>query len=117
MNPFTYCELHTPDAEQAKSFYRALFDWKLADHQTPMGTYTEIVPGDGPMGGLMTVKDAPTGWVVYVRVDDLRASTQKARELGAKVLADHVEIAGQGHFSLIVDPTGAQLGLWQPKAS
>jgi uncharacterized protein len=54
-------------------------------------------------------------WVAYVNVDDLQAATAKAKSLGATVIKDQVEVKGGGSFSIITDPTGAMLGLWQPK--
>jgi uncharacterized protein len=59
--------------------------------------------------------DALPQWVPYVLVDDIAASTGKAKSLGAKVLADVTEIPGKGSFSMLVDPTGAAFALWQPK--
>ena len=50
-------------------------------------------------------------------VDDIGAATQKAKSLGAKVMKDVTEVKGVGSFSVIVDPTGAALALWQPKSS
>jgi predicted enzyme related to lactoylglutathione lyase len=50
-----------------------------------------------------------------VGVDDVAASTRKAKELGAKVMMDKTEIADAGWMSVIVDPTGATIALWQPK--
>lgn len=49
----------------------------------------------------------------YISVGDVKASTAKARELGAKTLKDVTEIPGMGWFSVIEDPTGAVFGLWQ----
>jgi predicted enzyme related to lactoylglutathione lyase len=51
--------------------------------------------------------------MAYVLVDDIKAATAKARELGANVMKDSVEVMGAGFFSIITDPTGAMLGLWQ----
>jgi predicted enzyme related to lactoylglutathione lyase len=48
-----------------------------------------------------------------VLVDDLRASTDKARELGGTVIRDATPIPGMGSFSLIQDPAGAIFGLWE----
>jgi predicted enzyme related to lactoylglutathione lyase len=31
-------------------------------------------------------------------------------------MKDVTEVMGEGSFSVILDPTGAALGLWQPKA-
>ena len=62
------------------------------------------------------VKGAPSNWLAYVNVDNLKASTEKARELGAKVMQEPMEVMGMGSLSIIIDPTGAALGLWQPAA-
>jgi predicted enzyme related to lactoylglutathione lyase len=59
------------------------------------------------------VPGAPSAWLAYVNVDDVKASTEKARALGATVLKDVTEVPGMGWFSVILDPTGAALGLWQ----
>ena len=59
--------------------------------------------------------NAGSMWVAYVNVHDLKAATAKAKSLGATVIEDQVEVNGRGSFSIITDPTGAMLGLWQPK--
>jgi predicted enzyme related to lactoylglutathione lyase len=48
-------------------------------------------------------------------VDDIIAATAKAKKFGAKVMKDVTEVMGAGSFSIIIDPSGANLGLWQPK--
>ena len=85
-NPFVHVELDTPDVAKAKAFYGKLFDWKLED--VPMGdgtTYTMIGVGEGTGGGMMKnpMPNAPSIWLAYVLVDDIKAATQKARSLGA----------------------------------
>ncbi len=117
-NPFVHVELATNDVAKAKSFYGKLFDWKLED--VPMGdagTYTMIGVGDGTAGGMMKnpMPSAPSMWLAYVLVDDIDASTKKAASLGAKVMKGVTEVMGMGWLSIIVDPTGAMLGLWKPK--
>jgi uncharacterized protein len=117
-NPFVHVELHTGDLGRAKEFYSKLFGWKLQDAPMPGGgTYTMIDVGTGTGGG-MTVNQAPGApphWLAYVGVDDVRASTRKARELGAKVVVDVMEVGDYGTMSVITDPTGATLAMWQPK--
>ena len=117
-NPFVHVELNTTDPEKAKTFYGALFDWQMED--MPMGpgmTYTMIQPGEGTGGGLMKhpVPGAPSAWLPYVIVDDVKASTEKAKSLGASVMKDVTEVPEMGWFSIIMDPTGAVLGLWQSR--
>jgi predicted enzyme related to lactoylglutathione lyase len=114
-NPFVHVELHTHDPERAKKFYTELFDWKLDN--VPDMDYTIINVGEGTGGGMMKspMPDALPQWVPYVLVDNIAASTEKAKSLGARVLADVTEIPGMGLYSMLVDPTGAAFALWQPK--
>ena len=115
-NPFVHVELSTSDVAKAKSFYGSLFAWKLEDVDIPGGpAYTTIGVGDtGPGGGMMKhpVPGAPSVWLAYVYVDDIDASIKKARELGAKIAREKTEVPGFGSLAIIVDPTGAELGLW-----
>jgi len=116
-NPFVHVELNTTDVAKAKGFYGKLFDWKMEDVPMESGTYTMIGVGDGTGGGMMKhpMPNAPAMWMPYVLVDDVRAATQKVRELGGTVMRDVTEVPNMGWFSILVDPTGAHLGLWQAK--
>jgi predicted enzyme related to lactoylglutathione lyase len=116
-NPFVHVELASPNVAKSKDFYSKLFDWKLKD--MPMGegkTYTTIGVGEGTGGGMMPAPPgAPPGWYAYAQVDDIKAATKKAKDLGAKVVKDVTEVPDMGWFSFIEDPNGAALGLWQTK--
>lgn len=115
-NPFVHVELSSTDIGAAKSFYGKLFDWQLEDVvMSPEMTYTMIKAGDGTGGGMMQqmIPGAPSAWLSYVQVDDIKASTAKAASLGANIVQDVTEVPGMGWFSVIVDPTGASFGLWQ----
>lgn len=116
-NPFVHVELATTDIGKAKQFYGKLFDWKLEDMPMPDGSYTLIDVGEGTGGGMMKhpMPGAPSMWMAYVLVDDIEAATGKARSLGAQVMRDVTPVQEMGFFSIIVDPTGAHLGLWQSK--
>ncbi len=116
-NPFVHVELNTTDLDLAKAFYGKLFDWTLEDTPMQDGTYTLIKVGEGTGGGMMKhpVPGAPSMWLPYVAVADVRASTEKAKALGAKVLLEVQEIPNVGWFSVIMDPTGATVALFKPK--
>ena len=109
-NPFVHVELNTTDVDKSKTFYGKLFDWKLED--IPMGdeTYTMIGVGTGTAGGIIKnpMPGAPSMWLAYVAVDDIHASTAKAKSLGATIVRDVTEVPGMGWFSIIMDPTGAR---------
>jgi uncharacterized protein len=118
-NPFVHVELHTAHLPKAKAFYGKLFDWKLKDlDMGDFGSYTLVNVGKKGTGGGM-VKESGRGkkaaWMPYVVVKDIDASTKKAKKLGAKVVQGVTEVSGMGWLSVIVDPTGATLGLWETK--
>jgi predicted enzyme related to lactoylglutathione lyase len=117
-NPFVHVELHTKDLAKAKAFYTKLFDWKLDDMPMPGGggSYTLINVGEGTGGGMMQSEDPnmPPFWLAYVGVADVVASTKRAKDLGATVLHDVVQVGDFGKMSVLSDPTGAHIALWQP---
>jgi predicted enzyme related to lactoylglutathione lyase len=116
-NPFVHVELNTTDVGNAKNFYSKLFDWTLEDTAMPGMTYTMIKVGEGTGGGMQKspMPGVPSAWLAYVQVDDIAASTQKAKSLGATIIKDVTEIPEVGWFSIFADPTGAALALWKPK--
>ena len=109
--------LDVSDTKKAKEFYGSLFDWQLED--TDMGggmVYTMIKVGDGTGGGLMKhpMPGAPSIWIPYILVNDVAASTKKAKQADATIIKDVSEVPNMGSFSIIQDPTGGVIGLWQP---
>ena len=114
-NPFVHIELHTQDPDKAKKFYGSLFDWTLEEY--PEIDFSIIKVGEGTGGGMMKspMPNAAPQWVPYVLAEDIAASTEKAKFLGATILEDVTEIPDMGWFSMLVDPTGASFALWKPK--
>ena len=119
-NPFVHVELNTAEPEKVKAFYSKLFQWQfeeMANPSVPDDAYTLVKVGEGTGGGIMKqVPGGPSGWLAYVAVEDIHASTEKAKSLGAQVMKGVTEVPGMGWFSFIRDPGGAVLGLWQTKA-
>lgn len=117
-NPFVYCELYTSDLDKAKKFYSGMFDWKMNDMQMGPGvSYTMLDVGEGTGGGMLKnmIPGTPSHWMTYVNVDDVDAATKKAQSLGAKLIKGKTEAGEFGWFTMITDPTGAALALWQAK--
>ena len=116
-HPFCHLELDTTDPAKAKAFYSALFDWKITDSDMGGGmVYSTFKPSDdSPGGGMMQhpMPGAPSSWLAYVLVDDINAANKKAVGLGAQLIVNTQEVPNLGWFSVITDPTGAHLGLWQ----
>ena len=105
----------TTDVESAKRFYGELFGWTTDEMQMGEGTYTMLKSGETSVGGLFARPaevEAPPHWYPYLRTDDVDASTAKAKELGAEVYVEPMDIpGGMGRFAVLGDPTGATFGL------
>jgi uncharacterized protein len=115
-HPFCHMELDTTDPTKAKAFYSTLFDWKITDMTMGNGAvYSMFKPEEGPGGGMLQhpMPGMPSLWIPYVGVDEIKAATQKAKSLGAAIVVDVTEVPNMGWFSIITDPTGAYLGLWE----
>jgi uncharacterized protein len=116
--PGTYCwsELMTDDVEGSKAFYRAVFGWE-AETQGPAGpaAYTEWKVGERSVGGMMAKPEqmpagTPSFWGVYFAVADTDASVTRAKELGASVMMEPMDIE-PGRFAVLTDPVGAMFNV------
>jgi predicted enzyme related to lactoylglutathione lyase len=115
-NAFAHIELSTDDLKTAKKFYKKIFDWKIED--MPNGYSMVGIKGAGKdaAGGGMQVKSMPevaTGWMPYVTVESIKKTMAKAAKAGATVVQPYHDIGEMGAIGVLVDPTGAVLGLWE----
>jgi len=114
-NPFVHLELCTPDTAKAKEFYGQLFGWEFNDVDMGSMIYSTFKPSSGPGGGIFSMPGMPTFWLAYVGVDDINAATEKAKSLGATIHKGPDEIPNVGWMTILVDPGGATIALFQPK--
>jgi len=118
---FCWNELMTPDPKKAQAFYTALFGWTTVDHNMGGMTYTIFMRGDKGLGGMLKtpadkVGQVPPHWMSYISVENLDKSVEKAKSLGANIMVPKTQAGDMGYFSVIQDPTGAYVALWQPMA-
>jgi len=110
-------ELASNDVAGSRQFYSQLFGWNIEEMQMPAGTYSFLKAGDRPVGGLLQMppeaKGAPTMWMPYITVADLRQAIAKATSLGGKLCKDATTIPEMGSFAILNDPQGATFGLWE----
>jgi len=116
----TWHELFTTDAPKAGRFYSEVIGWLLEPvDMGPMGVYTLLRrPGQSDnKGGMMAIGPhmvgAPSHWLTYFAVENVDASTERARSLGASVQAPPTDIPDIGRFSVVCDPQGAVVALYQ----
>ena len=115
-NPFVHLELNTPDLSKAKAFYGELFGWEFQDMDMgPSGIYSTFKPSEGPGGGMTSMSTGNQGWLTYVGVKNIQESTDKARSLGATIIIGPHDIPNVGFFTILQDPTGCTIAMFQPK--
>ena len=55
-------------------------------------------------------------WKLYLGTDDIAKTLGAAEAKGAQVTSPPMAVADLGTQAVLIDPTGAQLGAWQPGA-
>ena len=111
--PVVHLELHTADQARASAFYANLLGWRRQPIEAGSGSYLALDLG-GFGGGIVECGTARPLWLPYVEVDQIQASTDHARQLGAWVLLAPRE-GPAGWRSVIAAPQCGELALWQPK--
>lgn len=117
-NPVTYFEIAGKDSEKQNDFYTSVFGWKTVPNPHADGTYMiDTETNEGIPGHLFRATDemVVSNWVtVYVEVEDLQVSLDKAEELGGKTMIPPQIIAeGMGSFAAFIDPSGNYVGLYK----
>jgi predicted enzyme related to lactoylglutathione lyase len=110
---FVWDELGTTDADGAQRFYEAVFGWATKDMGEEYGGYRIFHRGEEQVAGLMKNPDPsiPAAWTPYVGVADTDSTCAKAKELGAEVLVEPMDVPNVGRFAILKDPQGAVFGI------
>jgi uncharacterized protein len=120
-NSLCWNEVQTRDAEADKRFYPSVFGWDAGrpSFEGAPDTYTVWELAGRPVGGMMQMTDeffppeVPPHWSVCFAVADCDATVARARELGATVVAEPMDMP-IGRFAGIADPQGASFAIMQP---
>lgn len=115
---FCWFECGSRDSAKSKSFHAQLFGWKVVDMPMPgdMGTYTLLKVGDEDVAGLYELsgprfEGVPSHWMTYIAVDNVDTTVGRAQELGAKVMAEPMDVPEAGRIAVLQDPTGAVIAI------
>jgi predicted enzyme related to lactoylglutathione lyase len=109
-----HLELHTGDRAAAGAFYACLLGWRPELIDACCGSYLALGLGRGTGGGIVECATRRPVWLPYVEVDRVDESTERARQLGARVLLAPRE-GPAGWRSVVVSPHGGEIAFWQPK--
>ncbi|MCL2769404.1 MAG: VOC family protein [Solirubrobacterales bacterium] len=117
-------EVLTRNTDADKAFYPAIFGW-AAGHPSFEGapeSYTVWELDGKGIGGMMQMSDehfpaeVPAHWEVCFAVADCDATVARARELGATVTAEPMDMPF-GRFAGLIDPQGASFTIMQAPQS
>lgn len=111
--PIMHFEIAAPNLERATAFYEELFEWDVGEEQ--VDGYRLVQTADGSIGGgLLRTPEGVFPYVtVYVGVEDLGATLERAEELGGKTVVEPMPIPGVGSFAMFQDPDGVMMGLFE----
>jgi predicted enzyme related to lactoylglutathione lyase len=119
---FCWVELGTSDQAGAKRFYSNLFAWTVND--VPIGPdnfYTLFQLRGRDVAAAYTLfpdqkeRGIPPHWMLYVAVENVDSTAEKAADLGGKILSPPFDVFDLGRMTVIQDPTGGVFATWQAK--
>jgi len=112
--PLVHLELHTANLPRALEFYSRACGWAAEPVGTGAGSYLTLGLGGGCGGGAVECETERALWLPYAEVDEIGAATERAEQLGGRVLLSPRE-GPAGWRSVVAAPEGAELAFWQPK--
>ena len=111
-----WVDLLTTDTAAAARFYAAVLGWTAGEASSEFGGYFMMFRDGEPVAGVMPANapDDPSSWTVYLETPDLAATVARAQQAGGMVVMGPIDIDTMGAMAVVIDPTGAAVGAWQP---
>ena len=112
-----WIDLMTSDPDRSRAFYDELFGWTSEDAGEEFGHYINFTKDGVRVAGAMgndPSSPAPDGWSVYLATADAQATAEAAAANGGTVVVPPMPIGELGTMLVLIDPSGASIGAWQP---
>ena len=114
-----WIDMTVDDADGVRDFYKTVVGW--GSESVGMGDYSDYAmtmpSSDEAVSGICHARgsnaDLPTGWLIYITVEDVEASAAACTENGGEIVIPIKGLAG-GRFCVIRDPAGSAAALYQP---
>jgi hypothetical protein len=113
-----WVDLSTSDTKSSRAFYCGLFGWEAEEPVEQFGGYFNFTrDGVRTAGCMAAMPDSPHDvWGVYLATDDATKTVEAAGAGGAQVAVPATQVGDLGVMAVLIDPTGAAIGVWQPMA-
>ena len=114
-----WIDMTVDDADGIRAFYKTVVGW--GSESVSMGDYSDYsmtMPASGEaVSGICHARggnaELPSGWLIYIVVEDVEKSATACTENGGEVVVPIKGLAG-GRFCVIRDPAGSTAALYQP---
>jgi hypothetical protein len=118
----SWLDLGTTDMAAAESFYSGMFGWEATREDAgPDMVYSMQRIGGKDVAGIydqfpdQKAAGMPPMWLAYITVDDVDATTANVGPAGGSVMQEPMDVMDIGRMSMIADPSGGVVALWQAK--
>jgi predicted enzyme related to lactoylglutathione lyase len=111
---WVWIELWAKDPKAMADFYSGLAGYEVEPVKRPDGSVGYFLASGGYTRCGIIPSPAPSvapAWLPYLRVEDAKTATKQAEQAGARVVVPPSAAVRDGRVALIIDPTGAALGL------
>jgi uncharacterized protein len=112
-----WIQLTTSDVARSREFYSRLLGWVAEEPVEEFGGYFTFTLDGVPVAGGMAAQPgdpAPDVWSVYLATDDAAKTVETAASHGGQVVVPPMAVGDLGTMAVVVDPSGAAVGAWQP---
>jgi len=112
-----WMDLISSDVDKSVAFYTQLLGWQAQEAPQDLGGYRYFEKDGKAVGGCMANEpewQAPDGWSVYLRSDDVRATAAAAEAHGGSTVMAPMDVEPNGSFVILLDAGGAAISAWQP---
>jgi predicted enzyme related to lactoylglutathione lyase len=117
-SPGTPCwiDLGSPDVARSLEFYGGLFGWEGVEQGPGSGGYTMLMLGGRTVAAVAPLMgdDEPATWRIYISTADADETTHRARNAGATVLVEPMDVLTAGRMAAYLDSADAAINVWQP---
>jgi predicted enzyme related to lactoylglutathione lyase len=113
-------DLRVVNLADAMSFYEGLLGWTYRQmDDSPLSDYVMIEVAGQLIGGMRKISSSHPereGPILYFTVDQLGPKVARAKELGAEIVNQTVDLGkDRGRYQWIRDREGNLIGLWATK--
>lgn len=113
-----WVDISVPTSQQRRelmTFLTTVFGWRWEEGGPETGFYSMGFLRDAHVIAIGEQEHGQGVWVTYFHIDDIESSIANATSAGAVLVFGPMQVMQAGSIALLMDPTGAMHGLWQPE--